>query len=138
MHHRALGDEEVYRICVGDDDSTRYYLDRFENFDLGGGPASWNWMAFWASFIWLIHRRTRRSSSWLAQFSLVVPSRSAMSPEPLAQAPFKSKSPRASGWRTLRRGRSRGLMLRRGNCPLIMKPQAWTLPITRARTSGRS
>lgn len=23
MHHRALGDEEVYRICVGDDDSTR-------------------------------------------------------------------------------------------------------------------
>ena len=57
MHHRALGDEEVYRICVGDDDSTRYYLDRFENFDLGGGPASWNWMAFWASFIWLIHRR---------------------------------------------------------------------------------
>jgi hypothetical protein len=57
MHHRALGDEEVYRICVGDDDSTRYYLDRFENFDLGGGPASWNWMAFWASFIWLVHRR---------------------------------------------------------------------------------
>src|SRR5687767_3407471 len=57
MHHRAPGDEEVYRICVGDDDSTRYYLDRFENFDLGGGPASWNWMAFWASFIWLIHRR---------------------------------------------------------------------------------
>jgi hypothetical protein len=57
MHHRSLGDEEVYRICVGDDDSTRYYLDRFENFDLGGGPASWNWMAFWASFIWLVHRR---------------------------------------------------------------------------------
>lgn len=57
MHHRAPGDEEVYRICVGDDDSTRYYLDRFENFDLGGGPASWNWAAFWASFIWLIHRR---------------------------------------------------------------------------------
>lgn len=57
MHHRAPGDEEAYRICVGDDDSTRYYLDRFENFDLGGGPASWNWMAFWASFPWLVHRR---------------------------------------------------------------------------------
>lgn len=40
MHHRALSDEEVYRICVGDDDSTRYYLDRFEHFDLGGGPGT--------------------------------------------------------------------------------------------------
>jgi hypothetical protein len=57
MHHRSPGDEEVYRVCVGDDDSTRYYLDRFEHFDLGGGPASWNWMAVWISFIWLIHRR---------------------------------------------------------------------------------
>jgi len=57
MHHRAPGDEEVYRICVGDDDSTRYYLNRFEHFDLGGGPASWSWMAFLASSVWLVHRR---------------------------------------------------------------------------------
>jgi hypothetical protein len=57
MHRRAPGDEEAYRICVGDDDSTRYYLDRFENFDLGGGPVSWSWPAFWATLLWLIHRR---------------------------------------------------------------------------------
>src|SRR5688572_25158191 len=70
MHHRALGDEELYRVCVGDDDSTRYYLDRFEHFDLGGGPASWSWPAFWATLLWLVHRRMY---GYAAAYAFVLP-----------------------------------------------------------------
>jgi len=57
MHQRALGDEQLYRVAVGDDDSTGYYVERFLDFDSDDNPVSWSWPAFWASFLWFVHRR---------------------------------------------------------------------------------
>lgn len=57
MHQRALGDEQLYRVAVGDDDSTGYYVERFLNFDSDDSKVSWSWPAFWASFLWFVHRR---------------------------------------------------------------------------------
>lgn len=70
MHQRALGDEELYRVCVGDDDSTDYYLERFQRFDSGDGNASWSWPAFWATFLWLVHRRM---FGYAAAYAIVLP-----------------------------------------------------------------
>lgn len=37
--------------------NANYYLDRFQQFEGGGGSASWNWPAFLVSSIWLLYRK---------------------------------------------------------------------------------
>lgn len=57
MDTRQQGDEDLYRICVGEE-KVGYYLPLFERFDSpGASRVSWNWPAFFITFFWLLYRR---------------------------------------------------------------------------------
>jgi len=52
----APSDKDYWDVFVGEK-NTQFYVSRFERFASGGSRASWNWPAFFVSFLWLLYRK---------------------------------------------------------------------------------
>jgi Tfp pilus assembly protein PilE len=48
--------EKYYDAAIGEKNSD-YYLEKFNKYDNDGIKASWNWPAFFISFLWLLYRK---------------------------------------------------------------------------------
>jgi hypothetical protein len=57
-------DEELWTHAIGPN-STDYYLAKFRQIHEGGGTVSWNWPAFFITFLWMPHRKMW---GWLAVY----------------------------------------------------------------------
>jgi Tfp pilus assembly protein PilE len=56
MDQRSPAEEDLYRVAVGENKAD-YYVPLFQRFDAGGSHVSWNWPAFFVTFLWLLYRR---------------------------------------------------------------------------------
>jgi Tfp pilus assembly major pilin PilA len=57
METNSSQNEELYRAAVGKEKAD-YYLPLFQRFDQpGSSGASWNWLAFFFTFFWMLYRR---------------------------------------------------------------------------------
>jgi type IV pilus assembly protein PilA len=56
MDPNSSRNHQLYCAAVGDQ-KVDYYVPKFERFDAGGSLLSWNWPAFFVTFLWLLYRR---------------------------------------------------------------------------------